>query len=87
MPQDVEEAEARAAFIWVLGEHGSHIQVCGSTSHFLHLCRGGCYGVPQEINSPPAAATKRASPHGLLAGTLTGFGMSCWCRKTLCTFC
>lgn len=25
--QDVEEAEARAAFIWILGEHGSGIQV------------------------------------------------------------
>lgn len=25
--QDVEEAEARAAFIWILGEHGQAIQV------------------------------------------------------------
>ena len=26
-PADVPEPEARAAFIWVLGHHGAHIQV------------------------------------------------------------
>ena len=25
-PADVEEAEARAAFVWILGHHGGHIQ-------------------------------------------------------------
>ena len=26
-PADVEEPEARAAFVWILGHHGGHIQV------------------------------------------------------------
>ncbi len=33
--KDVEEPEARAAFIWILGEHGQGIQV--SPAEYLRL--------------------------------------------------
>lgn len=36
--QDVEEAEARAAFIWILGEHGQTIQVASRLYMLQHAC-------------------------------------------------
>ena len=49
--QDVEEPEARAAFIWILGEHGHAIQVDSDTHCCVISMHSHAHLVPASIGA------------------------------------